>query len=153
LLRVLIVEDEYLIAFSLRLELEREGHEVVAIALDGERAVELSRQHSPDLVLMDLRLPKMDGVAATRRILEGVQTMVLLVSAAPQEELEAAVRESGARGYLRKPFTRAELRAGIAAARREEPKARCGFSGSLAMGCGEEGAHSPGGESGGGGEG
>jgi DNA-binding response OmpR family regulator len=155
LLRVLIVEDEYVVAFSLRAELQRAGHEVVGIAPNGERALEMARQERPDLVLMDLRLPKMDGVTATQKILGETPTAVLLVSAAPDEELEAAVAASGARGYLRKPFTPTELSAGIAAVGTGEPTMPCAFSGALATGsgCGEEGAHGPGGESGESGEG
>ena len=90
------------------------GVEVVAAASDGDEAVQLARQHRPDVVLMDLRMPRCDGVAATRRILEELpSTGVIVLTTYADDESVFAALEAGARGYLTKDAGAAEIQRAI----------------------------------------
>jgi CheY-like chemotaxis protein len=107
--RILICEDDFLVAFTLRENLRHHGYVILPIAANGEEAIALCREHRPEVVLMDLRMPKVSGVEAARAILGECSTCIILISAAPLEELQQALRESGAVGYVRKPITGEEL--------------------------------------------
>lgn len=102
-LRLLIVDDHPVFRFGLRALLESEGEfEVVAEASTGEQAVRLAKEHKPDVVLMDITMPEMNGIEATRRILEtNPETGVLIVTMVDDASIFAALR-AGARGYLLK---------------------------------------------------
>ena len=107
--RVLTVEDDPIVRADLRLILEDHGFDVCADARNGVEAVELAREHRPDLILIDLNLPELDGVEATRRILEEREVpIVALTGYVAGDSIERAV-EAGAVDHVRKPFSEAEL--------------------------------------------
>jgi CheY-like chemotaxis protein len=109
LTKVLTVEDDPIVRADLRLILEDAGFDVVPDARDGVEAVDLAREHAPDLILMDLALPGVDGVEATRRILgERDVPIVALTGHSRGESLERAV-DAGASGHVLKPFSEAQL--------------------------------------------
>ncbi len=121
-MRLLIAEDEIILSLTLQQQLEAEGLEVVGLAGNGQTAVELCRQHRPDAVLMDLRMPVMDGFEATRRIMAECPTRVVLLTAMDTPDTINKAREVGAVACLMKPSTTAEiLRALGANAPRETP--------------------------------
>jgi response regulator NasT len=107
--RVLIAEDEALIRLDLAEMLREEGYEVVAEAADGEAAVELARQVKPSLVIMDIKMPKVDGITAAATIVEERIAPVVMLTAFSQRELIEQARDAGAMAYLVKPFARHEL--------------------------------------------
>jgi response regulator NasT len=115
--RILIAEDETIIRLDLRDLLERAGHEVVAEARDGEEAVSLAREHAPDLAVMDVRMPNLDGIDAARAILEERPIPVVMLTAYGQDELVARAVEVGVFGYLVKPFREQDLMPAIETAR------------------------------------
>jgi response regulator NasT len=116
-MRILIAEDETIIRLDLRELLERAGHEVVAEARDGEEAVELARTHEPDLAVLDVRMPRLDGIEAARSILADRPIPIVMVTAYGQDELVTRAVEAGVFGYLVKPFREQDLMPAIAAAR------------------------------------
>ena len=116
-MRILIAEDETIIRLDLRELLERAGHEVVAEARDGEEAVELARMHEPDLAVLDVRMPRLDGIEAARSILADRPIPIVMLTAYGQDELVARAVEAGVFGYLVKPFREQDLMPAIAAAR------------------------------------
>jgi response regulator NasT len=124
-LKILVAEDETIIRLDLKDLLERAGFEVVAEARDGEEAVELARSARPDLALMDVRMPKLDGIEAARRILDERPIPIVMLTAYGQEELVARAAEAGVFGYLVKPFREQDLLPAIhtARARHEELQA------------------------------
>ena len=107
--RVVIAEDEALIRLDLREMLEEEGFTVVAEAADGEQAVALVEQHRPDLVVLDVKMPRMDGITAAERIAAARLAPVVMLTAFSQRELVERAREAGAMAYVVKPFGRADL--------------------------------------------
>jgi response regulator NasT len=107
--RVVIAEDEALIRLDLREMLEEEGFEVVAEAGDGEAAVALVEQHRPDLVVMDVKMPRLDGITAAERIAGARIAPVVMLTAFSQRELVERARDAGAMAYLVKPFTKSDL--------------------------------------------
>jgi two-component system, response regulator PdtaR len=115
--KVLIGEDETLIRLDLRSMLERAGFSVVAEARDGEQAVELARTAEPDLAIMDVKMPELDGIEAARRILAERPIPVVIVSAYTEETLVKRAAEAGVFGYLAKPFREEDLLPAIATAR------------------------------------
>ena len=121
-MRILIAEDETIIRLDLRDLLERAGHEVVAEARDGEEAVELARLHEPELALMDVKMPRLDGIEAARRILEERPIPIVMLTAFDQRELVERAAEAGVYGYLVKPFREQDVVPAIelAKARHEE---------------------------------
>jgi DNA-binding NarL/FixJ family response regulator len=123
-IRVLIAEDHAVVRSGLeRLLATTPDIEVVAGAADGEQAVALAEEHRPDVVLMDLSMPNVDGIEATRRILEdgGDAQVVVLTSISDREKIEAAL-DAGAIGYLLKDAEPEDVIRGIrAAARGESP--------------------------------
>ena len=116
-MRILIAEDETIIRLDLRGLLERAGYEVVAEAKDGEEAVSLAREHEPDLAVMDVKMPRLDGIDAARRILEERPIPIVMLTAYGQDELVSRAVEAGVFGYLVKPFREQDLLPAIAAAR------------------------------------
>jgi response regulator NasT len=107
--RILIAEDEAIIRLDLKEMLEEEGIEVVAEASDGEAAIRLAREQSPDLVIMDIKMPGMDGLTAAERIIEEDLSAVLILTAFSQKDLVQRAAEAGAMGYLVKPFQKSDL--------------------------------------------
>ena len=99
-LRILIAEDETIIRLDLRELLEGAGFDVVAEARDGEEAVELARTQAPELALLDVKMPKLDGIDAARRILEERPIPIVMVTAYGERELVARAVEAGVFGYL-----------------------------------------------------
>ncbi|MEO6470468.1 MAG: response regulator [Aeromicrobium sp.] len=116
-LRVLIAEDEALIRLDLAEMLAEEGYDVVAQAADGEQAVALAMEHRPDLVVMDVKMPKLDGIAAASQIAAARIAPVVMLTAFSQRELVDRAREAGAMAYLVKPFSKSDLVPAIEMAR------------------------------------
>jgi response regulator NasT len=115
--RILVAEDETIIRLDLRALLERSGFEVVAEAKDGDEAVRLAREHEPDLAIMDVKMPRLDGIEAARRILDERPIPIVMLTAYGQDELVARAVEAGVFGYLVKPFREQDLLPAIRAAR------------------------------------
>ncbi len=113
--RVLVADDQTVVREGLVMLLGLSpGVEVVAAAADGDDAVHLARQHHPDVVLMDLRMPRCDGVVATRRILAELPgTRVIVLTTYADDESVFAALEAGARGYLTKDAPAAEIQRAI----------------------------------------
>lgn len=107
--RVLIAEDEALIRLDLKEMLEEEGYDVVGEADDGERAVLLANQLRPDLVILDVKMPRLDGIAAAERIAGDRVAPVIILTAFSQRDLVERARDAGAMAYLVKPFSKADL--------------------------------------------
>jgi two-component system, response regulator PdtaR len=115
--RILIAEDETIIRLDLRELLEQAGFEVCAEAKDGLEAVELARSEQPDLAVLDVKMPRLDGIEAARRILDERPIPIVMLTAYGQEELVSRAVEAGVFGYLVKPFRETDLLPAIAAAR------------------------------------
>jgi AmiR/NasT family two-component response regulator len=107
--RVLIAEDEALIRLDLKEMLEEEGYDVVGEAGDGETAVRLARDLRPDLCVLDIKMPGLDGLAAAERITEERLSPVLILTAFSQKDLVERAAQTGAMGYLVKPFQKSDL--------------------------------------------
>ncbi|WP_228083950.1 ANTAR domain-containing response regulator [Streptomyces profundus] len=107
--RVVIAEDEALIRLDLKEMLEEEGYTVVGEAGDGERAVELAREHNPDLVILDVKMPVMDGISAAEKIAADNIAPVLMLTAFSQRDLVERARDAGAMAYLVKPFSKSDV--------------------------------------------
>jgi len=107
--RVLIAEDEALIRLDLAEMLTEEGYDVVAEAGDGEAAVKLAEEHRPDLVICDIKMPIMDGLAAAEKIVSGRIAPVVILTAFSQRDLIARANSAGAMAYLVKPFQKSDL--------------------------------------------
>ena len=103
-MRLLIAEYETIIRLDLRELLERAGFEVCAEARDGIEAVELARKELPDLAILDVKMPRLDGIEAAKRILEERPIPIVMLTAYSQQELIARAIEAGVYGYLVKPF-------------------------------------------------
>ncbi|MEY4743965.1 MAG: hypothetical protein RIR34_1304 [Actinomycetota bacterium] len=106
--RVLVAEDEALIRMDLVESLVELGYEVIAQAGDGEEAVALATEHKPDICIMDVKMPKLDGISAAEKIRE-LRIPVVLVTAFSQKELVQRASEAGAMGYLVKPWNKSDL--------------------------------------------
>jgi two-component system, response regulator PdtaR len=107
--RVLVAEDESLIRLDLTEMLAEEGYEVVGEAADGATAVRLAEELRPDLVVMDVKMPVLDGISAAERIVAQRIAPVLILTAFSQRELVERARSAGAMAYLVKPFVKADL--------------------------------------------
>lgn len=120
--RVLIAEDEALIRLDLKEMLVEEGFEVVGEAADGEQAVALAKELTPDLVIMDVKMPNKDGIDAAAEIVGDQIAPVVMLTAFSQRELVERARDAGAMAYLVKPFNQADLMPAIelAVARHQE---------------------------------
>src|SRR6059058_6310522 len=121
-MRILVAEDETIIRLDLVEMLARAGLEVCAEARDGEEAVTLAREHAPDLAIMDVKMPRLDGIEAARRILDERPIPIVMLTAYGQDELVSRALEAGVFGYLVKPFREQDLLPAIrtAKARHEE---------------------------------
>ncbi len=106
---MVIAEDEALIRLDLSEMLAEEGYDVVGQAGNGEAAVELAERHRPDLVVLDVKMPKLDGLSAARRIAEQRIAPVVILTAFSQRDLVERAREAGAMAYLVKPFNKFDL--------------------------------------------
>lgn len=107
--RVLVAEDEALIRLDLVEMLREEGYEVAGEAADGQEAVELTRALRPDLVIMDVKMPRRDGIDAAAEIAAERLAPVVILTAFSQRELVERARDAGAMAYLVKPFSAADL--------------------------------------------
>lgn len=107
--RVVIAEDEAIIRLDLKETLEEEGYEVVAETSRGDEAIELVKQHEPDLAILDIKMPGLDGLSAAREIAGNRRAAVLILTAFSQRDLIEQARDAGALAYLVKPFQRSEL--------------------------------------------
>src|SRR5438876_7946831 len=116
-MRILIAEDETIIRLDLRELLERAGFEVCAEARDGAEAVELARAEQPDLAVLDVKMPQLDGIEAARRILDERPIPIVMLTAYGQQELVSRAIEAGVFGYLVKPFRETDLLPAIQTAR------------------------------------
>jgi AmiR/NasT family two-component response regulator len=120
--RVVVAEDEAIIRLDLKEMLEEEGLEVVGEVADGEAAIRIAREQMPDLVILDIKMPGMDGLTAAEHILEDDLAAVLILTAFSQRELVRRAADAGAMAYLVKPFQKSDLvpAIDIALARRAE---------------------------------
>ncbi|MEI7717093.1 MAG: ANTAR domain-containing response regulator [Mycobacterium sp.] len=107
--RVLIAEDEALIRMDLAEMLREEGYDIVGEAGDGQEAVELAELHKPDLVIMDVKMPRRDGIDAAAEIASKRIAPIVVLTAFSQRELVERARDAGAMAYLVKPFTISDL--------------------------------------------
>lgn len=107
--RVVIAEDEAIIRLDLKETLQEEGYDVVGETGRGDDAVELVRELEPDLAILDIRMPGLDGLSAAREITSTQSAAVLILTAYSQRDLIEQARDAGALAYLVKPFQRAEL--------------------------------------------
>ena len=107
--RVVIAEDEALIRLDLAEMLAEVGYDIVGQAGDGQTAVELAEQHRPDLVVLDVKMPRLDGIAAAQRIAEQRIAPVVILTAFSQRDLVERARDAGAMAYLVKPFNKTDL--------------------------------------------
>lgn len=107
--RVVIAEDEAIIRLDLKETLEEEGYEVVGETGRGDEAVKLVRELGPDLAILDIKMPGLDGLAAAREIAGERLAAVLILTAFSQRDLIEQARDAGALAYLVKPFERSEL--------------------------------------------
>jgi response regulator NasT len=107
--RVVIAEDEAIIRLDLKETLEEEGYEVVGETGRGDEAVELVKEHEPDIAILDIKMPGLDGLSAAREIAGERRAAVLILTAFSQRDLIEQARDAGALAYLVKPFQRSEL--------------------------------------------
>ncbi|HRA36042.1 MAG TPA: response regulator, partial [Acidimicrobiales bacterium] len=107
--RVVIAEDEAIIRLDLKETLEEEGYEVVAETGRGDEAVELVREHRPDVTILDIKMPGLDGLSAAREIAGERWSAVLILTAFSQRDLIERARDAGALAYLVKPFQKSDL--------------------------------------------
>ncbi len=108
-IRVVIAEDEAIIRLDLKETLEEEGYEVVGETGRGDKAVDLVRELRPDLAILDIKMPGMDGIEAARLITKDRICGVLVLTAFSQREVIEQARDAGALAYLVKPFQKTDL--------------------------------------------
>ena len=116
-MRILVAEDETIIRLDLRKTLEAAGFQVCGEARDGEEAVALAASERPDVAILDVKMPKLDGIEAARRILAERPIPIVMLTAYGQDELVSRAVEAGVFGYLVKPFRDSDLLPAIRAAR------------------------------------
>jgi response regulator NasT len=107
--RVLVAEDEALIRLDLKEMLQEEGYDVVGEAADGEQAVRLAEELKPDLVILDVKMPVLDGISAAEQIVAQRIAPVVMLTAFSQRDLVERAVEAGAMAYLVKPFAKSDL--------------------------------------------
>ncbi len=111
--RIIIAEDDSVIRMDLREELQRQGYLVVGDVGDGQSAVNLARELRPDLVLMDIRMPEMDGIEAARILTSERLAPAVLLTAFSDDELIERAREAGVVAYITKPWKQSDLKPAI----------------------------------------
>ncbi len=116
-MRILVAEDETIIRLDLRTTLENVGFEVCGEARDGAEAVALAARAQPDLAILDVKMPELDGIEAARRILATRPMPIVMLTAYGQDELVSRAVEAGVFGYLVKPFRETDLLPAIQTAR------------------------------------
>jgi len=116
-LRIVVAEDEAIIRLDLAEMLGESGYEVVGQASNGEQAVELTREHRPDVVIMDVKMPVLDGISAAEAIGSERIAPVIMLTAFSQKELVERARDAGVMAYVVKPFTKDDLTPAIDIAR------------------------------------
>ena len=119
--RVVIAEDEAIIRLDLKETLEEEGYEVVGETGRGDEAVDLVKEHEPDVAILDIKMPGLDGLSAAREIAGERRAAVLILTAFSQRDLIEQARDAGALAYLVKPFQRSELMPGHRGGHRSLP--------------------------------
>lgn len=107
--RLLLIEDESIFRMDMRDMLEDEGYEIIGEAGDGEKGIELAFKHKPDLIIMDIKMPKLDGLRASQIICRSLPTPILLLTAYSQREYVEKAKQSNIVGYLVKPITEASF--------------------------------------------
>jgi AmiR/NasT family two-component response regulator len=107
--RVLIAEDEALIRLDLKEMLQEAGYDVVGEAADGQQAIDLAEELRPDLVILDVKMPGMDGITAAEQIVSTAAAPVIMLTAFSQRELVERAADAGAMAYLVKPFDKSDL--------------------------------------------
>lgn len=107
--RIMVVDDESILRMDLREMLEEAGYEIAAEANNGDLAIELAAAHQPDLIIMDVKMPGMNGIKASRIIQQSFHIPVLLLTAYSKTELVEKARHAGVVGYLVKPITERDL--------------------------------------------
>jgi len=112
-LRVLIADDDGVTLMALRKALTSMGHQVVGEAADGEQTLDLARETSPDLAILDIRMPKMEGIEATRMLQQQRPTPVIMLSAHTETGLGSESAHAGAHAYIVKPFTAEQIKLAI----------------------------------------
>jgi AmiR/NasT family two-component response regulator len=103
-MRVLIAEDELILAYAMRGQLEQRGVEVVGFATNGKTVLDHCLAHRPDVILMDVRMPEVDGIEGTRLIMEHCPTCVIIITAFADAQTRARAEAAGAMGFLSKPI-------------------------------------------------
>ena len=116
-MRVMVAEDETLIRLDLQTLLEAAGFEVCAAARDGEEAVELARSEQPDLAILDVKMPRLDGIDAARLILDERPIPIVMLTAYDEDELVTRAIEAGVFAYLAKPFREQDVLTAVQTAR------------------------------------
>jgi len=114
--RLLVADDEHLVASGVAVNLRELGYEVIGPAADGDEAIELCRAHHPDMALLDIRMPKKDGLAAADVIFRRMGIPVMIFSAYSDPEYVTSGNRVGVFGYLLKPVTQDQMRVGISVA-------------------------------------
>jgi len=110
--RVLVADDEHLVAMGMKNNLEELGYEVIGPAGDGKAAIELCDSLKPDMALLDIQMPGLNGLAAAEKIYEDMQIPVVIFSAYSDQEYVESSSDAGVFGYILKPVTRDQLRVG-----------------------------------------
>jgi response regulator NasT len=114
--RLLVADDEHLVASGVAVNLRELGYEVVGPAADGEEAIELCRIQQPDMALLDIRMPKKDGLSAAEIVFKRLGIPVMIFSAYSDPEYVTSGNRVGVFGYLLKPVTQDQMRVGISVA-------------------------------------
>jgi response regulator NasT len=114
--RVLIAEDETIIRLDLRGLLEQNSYEVLGEARDGVEAVDMAASLLPDVIVMDIKMPRLDGIEAARKIIERRAVPIVMLTAFGQDELVARAVDAGVFGYLAKPFREQDVIPALVAA-------------------------------------
>jgi AmiR/NasT family two-component response regulator len=107
--RVLIAEDEALIRLDLKEMLQEAGYDVVGEAADGQQAIDLTEEYRPDLVILDVKMPGLDGITAAEQIVGAGTAPVIMLTAFSQRDLVERAADAGAMAYLVKPFDKSDL--------------------------------------------
>ena len=122
--KILIAEDESIIRMDIKLMLQDHGYEIVGEAGDGDRAIELAFLHKPDLILMDIKMPKINGLQASKIIANQLDLPILIITAYSQKEFVEKAQQDNIVGYLVKPVSEANLIPAVEIALHQSDKAK-----------------------------